>query len=73
MSLNAKNKMIHGCTGLLVSFETFIMKIIHYIYFIGKNLLDNFSEDKDHGNGNSIDKRTVTTTDGQESRKPCTL
>ena len=63
--------MIHGCTGLLVSFETFIMKN-NLLYFIGKNPLNNCSEDKEHDNGSSIDKRTVTT-EGQESRKPCTL
>ena len=59
----------YGCTGLLVSFETFTMTIIH---FIGENLLENCFEDKDHDNGSSI-TRTVTTTEGQESCKPCTL
>ena len=39
------------------------------LYFIGKNLLENCFEDKNHDNGSSIDERTVTTTDGQESCK----
>ena len=59
----------YGCTGLLVSFGTFMTRIIH---FIGENLLENCFEDKDHNNGSGI-MRTVTTTEGQESCKPCTL
>ena len=60
----------YGCTGLLVSFGTSMTRIIH---FIGENLLVNCYEDKGHDNGSSINMRTVTTTEGQESCKPCTL
>ena len=65
--------MILGSTGLVVSFETLIVKIIHYTYFIGNK---DISEDKDHDIGSRIDKKT--DTDGQESckhlnAKPCKL
>ena len=60
----------YGCTGLLVSFETFITRIIH---FIDENFLENCFEDKDHDNGSSINMMTVTATEGQESCKHLNL